>query len=585
MHQIGGIPFMSLPYAAFSSINIERASVIELVQERLATIKPPTSPYDSSAQPGEMPIINLYGITGIGKTMVIRQLFSHFYATTSLIWCDFQGDAHDQPQATTWHAIIDHLRDAAPGLEHLSDSVLNTPNGPIDPRETKLSCQTSFHPGAPLIVLLDHLDGLPYWKSFQEHFLRPLVEQQNIVVVCTSQSPLFWHFWELRDQCQLYGLEPFAAEETEAFLQRIGWELLSRNIQSLTQGYPMAIVNLLATWGDKDDDDAEAEGGSPARAQLLAGLSQAAAEVLATTAILRRIDIAALRILLASFLPHWSDSTHAQKQLVEEILPELHGSGHVLNHPQGYRYKPAMRKRYERELAADDPQGYRALNEAAAALYADWVQREPVTRKHAFNEWLYHSCALAESAAAPDRAAWSAQLDQLFRRAQLIGLGLAVQVYKDTELVERLRANQLFDEVDARLRQLQSSQADITLLTQHERIRYRQAFIRYLEDRLQITQMLKELPLSFEELLDIMTAGGRDDFDHVTLQQNVSQNRPDSKIKQGAINDVITKLSTRGILIFHRRKYQLHPLLRQLVAVASKGFRTVHLAEPAPHHA
>jgi hypothetical protein len=98
-------------------------------------------------------------------------------------------------------------------------------------------------------LLLDALDDVPYWKWIQEQIIKPLLEQHQSLVLITSQSPLFWHFWELREQSELLEPGTFTRAETQAFLQPKGMADMTEELHQLTGGYPLGleyIVQIIA---------------------------------------------------------------------------------------------------------------------------------------------------------------------------------------------------------------------------------------------------------------------------------------------------------------------------------------------------
>ncbi|NJO07273.1 MAG: ATP-binding protein [Chloroflexaceae bacterium] len=220
---------------------VNRETVLELVKERIRTIEERT----------ESPklIVNVHGLVGIGKTYLIRQIFTYFNDQAYpviLLNFDSQEQPMQQECVRSWSEVLDTLR-KHPCLARIPDTIEST-QGDEQSIESLaiISCESDdfeqrIDEGKPLLLLLDALDDLPYWKWVQEHVIKPLLDQQRTLVVATSQSPVFWHFWELREQSTPTSLESFSLEETQAYLHQFGKADRADEVYRITGGYPMGL--------------------------------------------------------------------------------------------------------------------------------------------------------------------------------------------------------------------------------------------------------------------------------------------------------------------------------------------------------
>lgn len=199
-------------------------------------------------------IVNIYGIVGIGKTQLMHQIFEYFLRTHTIVFLkfDISPEQPGYPEGThSWSEVVQTLR-AIPPLKQLPEQIHQADNVILPGDAVRLICHTAFTSSEletaltkPLVLLLDSLDDLPYWKWIQEQVIKPLLDQHHTLIVLTSQSPLFWHFWELREQSELLELDTFTLDETRHFLQMQGMEPLTETLYNLTGGYPLGLEYLL----------------------------------------------------------------------------------------------------------------------------------------------------------------------------------------------------------------------------------------------------------------------------------------------------------------------------------------------------
>lgn len=230
-----------------------RTTVLKHFQQRIHAIE---HEQDSTKR-----ITNLYGILGIGKTEAIYQLYDQFKASHSVILLSF--DAREQqvyPDARQhWREIAGTLRQLAL-LKHLPEQIPaeHDSNPPLIFASNLTDFPAADADSRPVLLLLDNLDELAYWKWIQEQLIKPLLEQKHCFILVSSRSPLGWHFWELNEHNTPYELEAFDLAETRSFLQPIGLEQHSEALQQLTGGYPLGLAyaaDLLNKSGGQEIDN------------------------------------------------------------------------------------------------------------------------------------------------------------------------------------------------------------------------------------------------------------------------------------------------------------------------------------------
>lgn len=220
---------------------VRRETVLELVKQRIHKIE----------EQYELPrlIVNVHGLVGIGKTCLVRQIFTYFNEhayPVILLNFDHQEQPAHQECVRSWSEVLNTLR-KHPCLARIPNTIESTQGDEQSIESLSIiSCESDdfaqrIEEGKPLLLLLDALDDLPYWKWVQEHVIKPLLDQQRTLVVATSQSPVFWHFWELREQSTPTSLESFSLEETQTYLQQFGKADIADEVYRITGGYPMGL--------------------------------------------------------------------------------------------------------------------------------------------------------------------------------------------------------------------------------------------------------------------------------------------------------------------------------------------------------
>lgn len=416
-----------------------------------------------------MPIINLWGITGIGKSYIVRNLLT----TTPhlrVLWLDFAAQSSDTDAAAQRTALPSHLPMHATRLtlaqliERLdatelfgtpSRAVFDWQDEPIDSNDQTVTClspQTQVpldpsHP--PQLVLLDGIDDLPYWQWVQEYVIRPLIERPVQVqaplpcVVVTSQMPLFWHFWELRERCEMVEVPPFDPEETTQFLalaQHRHPDLLryTTALHTATEGYPYG----LAYARDRLINVLEA------RIRDLDPLSLTG--IMPYLALVRRPNKRMMRTMLDTVQPPAWNTLLGQGvapfDAIDDGLAKLAQIGTIDRHSQCVT--PAVRQHVERETRARDRATYRAICEVLAREYQRRLRNTANKEVHFFLDWLYYATSVqlldrqtaqppACEASAPTPS-FVAELKQLIGITGLLEDNLTEHFANDTELQQRL---------------------------------------------------------------------------------------------------------------------------------------------------
>lgn len=578
-----------------SAKQVERSAMLQDLQKYLDQLKETTDGIPAT-------IVNFYGITGIGKTILNSQIFKRFRQDYPLIWLDFDPERtsplKSNPVPLT--EAMEQLRSIS-ALRYLPDTI-RLPDGttasPEDINLRFIALNVQKHETSPLIIILDHLDDLTYWKWLQEEIIKPLLDQQRVLIICSSQSPLFWHFWELREICELHDIKPFSTTETQAFLRTSGAELLAQSAQIALQGYPLGLDHMLKVLeiipAEADHPDAFNLANAPDDTidwlNRLNDMSDMTRTMLRYSGLLRRIEVPVIQNILDMVQPGWHGSHTVHQVLLEQVLPELREQQCLLPYQRQQPYRLLLPLRYilDEQLRHEEPERYRQICQSLEQTYYERFRARPIDNAPLLNEWLYFSTVADHGLYALDPDRWHRRVQHLFERARLPGKQIATLLYKDHELLSRLHTAGLWSRMQQLLIQhIDTTSHDRPLLNETELVRLRRQLFERLSQEPPLDEKL--LPGELERLLDTIARLGSDfalqDLIAYSRQQSVQPVIPavlqeSPALVLGEVNtesvqpvipavvqDKVALLHSCGILTYDRdtRRYRLNDLIRILV--------------------
>lgn len=541
----------------------------------------------SSEEVAEL-IHNIYGIAGIGKTYVLQQLFDTFQDKNDVIWLGFDlkddadagEDAHNQhPLSLTrasWTEVIAALG-VIPGLRGRLPSQItfdDTFSLPLERMGDILwTHKLDGTYQRPLLLLLDSLDNVPYWKWLQEQVIKPLLELQRTLIVCASQTPLFWHFWEIRECCAEHPLSVFQSKETRQFLKLYHRELLNNAVHDLTGGYPLALKQFIHLLNEP------AELTLPLSASPLDTISVLlpdTRDILRQTGILRRVHVSVMQALLNRTLPgkQWEDSD--QHQRLVAALAEMKAHGYIKPHRDtSDRFAPELRAALKAELPHEE---YLDRCQMIADSYYDIAYKQPKTEAIAFVEWLYFSTEQFVTHPDAYRGQWEEDLNKLLMRLKQVahtipnvGPEWVGWLYTDGELIRKLLELRLLLVLRKELRPLVKKKTGFVSKPVWQDV------CRSCSDALEelgarFVDMAPQEMVPFEPALRSMVEAEEEQFDQVTLRGRMVNKWPLFRHRPArSRTELIIILSGSGILSYdrERRVHWLNPVVKQLLSVES----------------
>jgi hypothetical protein len=358
-------------------------------------------------------ITNIHGIAGIGKTCVLWQLFDTYQHMCDVIWLRFD---HDAPQVfeahstddrgvrleqSNWGAVV-ALLDTLPALRgRIADQItfdrqLGPPNDQLE--TVLLASAIDSSRQRPLLVLLDSLDNLEYWKWLQEQIIKPLVKLHRTHIVCASRTPLFWHFWELREGCLPYQLTGFQLDETRQFLSLYHRELLAETVQRLTGGYPLVLQQFVTPVNPKPVEATPADLPDESRA------------IWRQIGILRRVDVDVILDLLKHTEPQVNWARLPERRRLIAAIADLKRHGYIQSYAD-----PSDRFAVKVDLPI---QNYLERCRVIAQIYYTIALRQPKTEAAAVMEWLHFSTEEFVASAQANPSGWQQNLPALLARIE-----------------------------------------------------------------------------------------------------------------------------------------------------------------------
>jgi hypothetical protein len=500
------------------------------------------------------PIINIHGAPGIGKTSLLRRVRERCAeAYPVVIWDAASGDS-------------------------------TKPTGPAHPLRRLLAALRAYSQrdsaGRPLLLLLDNLNNIPFWKQVQEQVIKPLLRRDDVLIVCASMAPLFWHFWEIRERCATLQLYAFSEAETEDFLRGYDRELLAHAAYKLTLGYPWALVQLVRRLDD-DLDEAEPRPDEPFD---LDNLSPDTRVIAMVVGLVRLVDVPLLERMLLHFRP--KSGTQNTRSKLYAALAELR-SQHLFypyrRDRQAYRLRRALRHAVAAQLCINGRKRYLTFCGYLVQAYQEQLREQPITGVAALIEWIYFSTEPLTAAAA---AGWLQEARELFAISNLDMPAVVALLHEDSEVLSKLRTAGLLEDVKAIIREHLDDTAEIPLGLE---FRFsRDALVRPLFNDITTSVPIQGVQKYIDDLLRLIAQAGGP-FNAAWLHEELNHHADAAlPVTSRHIDDILTLLNLRGFLVYDPKllSYSADPnqLVRTLtVPQPTAKTPDAHISEKTEH--
>lgn len=503
-----------------------RSRLLQHIEDRLASVV--------SGEALDFPIINVHGAPGIGKTSMLRRIREQSSHSLAIVeWDASVGDT------TNLQSISHPLRRLLAALR---------PYRHANNHE-------------PLLVLLDSLNDIAFWKEVQAQAINPLLRRGNVLIICFSRAPLFWHFWEIRDKCEVIQLYAFSLAETEQFLRAYDRELLAHTAYHLTLGYPWALVQLLRRLDD-DFDNSEPQHDEPFD---LDQLSPSAAAITAEIGLLRLVDVPLMERLLHHFLPHTTNPPTRSE--LYATLSELRSNDMFIPYRRdrrAYRLRRILRHTVAQKQQQADYAGYLERCEYIAQSYVTQLNAQPITGVAALIEWLYISTELLNERPTTQ---WMEEFQSLLSIPKLDLPTAVALLLEDSEVLSKLRAAKLLDYVKTSIRAMLDPKAHIPIGLE---FRFsREAIVRPLFEEISSGIPIQGIQRYIDDIF-LLIIQTEEPFDGAWLYEQLERQASEPlAINRRYIDEILTLLNLRGFLNYNAANstYQVDSdqLLRSLM--------------------
>lgn len=196
-------------------------------------------------------IITISGIPGIGKTTLLAQAKQEAERQrVHIILIDCEEDAFQNNPIYILQYIARHLFEAAMDWQEVLKEYQDNQGHPAQPafyqgrvievftRNLKLYLEKM-----PLLLLIDNSHRMnEVTQEILEDILERIYHQNKLLVILGGRTDIRWHSFELRRRTQTIALNSFPKTEAAKLLPDPSYAMLTDQVYTLTQGYPMASV-------------------------------------------------------------------------------------------------------------------------------------------------------------------------------------------------------------------------------------------------------------------------------------------------------------------------------------------------------
>lgn len=370
------------------------------------------------------PVINYWGVRGIGKTWVLSHLLhtykfrlqtSYFRPTCAVLY-SAENSRANQLSALVAHLSQELLAQLGSALDLDEQSLIERSlnSGELVDLATAISAFAKrFLP----IVMVDDCEcfDAEQWKAFVGGFIEPLVPSGRVLIILAGrrQAPR-WSRFEVRNKVAPPERTLIRAFNKEAVINQIGHAdyTVSREIVDLmypyTAGNPQivdAIARHVIEWTPRGEDFSALKAWFDQRRTALAQILQKALDqllehtpqhllpYLQAVAPLRFYHLAAMRNMLAG----QEDGGRYADGYYHQILRDLDINTEVVwweRERRAYVTSDVVRQIMSRHQLLADPKGYVERHTIAVQMYRRWVTTFPQASEEFIVEIIFHQACL-----------------------------------------------------------------------------------------------------------------------------------------------------------------------------------------------
>lgn len=421
-------------------------------------------------------LINLFGVTGIGKSWLLQHL-RHLYQQRDDVPVLFLDCSHLPPQDR--QQLI--LQEFSQQLEQQE-----IPGAPATSAPDLVKRLIALPETATVLFLIDATErlrvdteeGRDLAAWLQEQLIWATHQRRRAVTVLTGREPFYWTLYRLREEADTEELKPFSLDDIEELLNTLGVEeSLAKLLYRETYGYPHGVRVLIDAQRKGELDTlhnrkaaAEIILRDVIRDRLCAEFPEEQREdleqILFIASLLRRLDAVTLSDFaqrLAAAGERLPETSQDKGFYIKAVL--AFKNAQLVHWDADNRtdaIEETVRQILTTNLRVRSPKRYRKWQLLAAKMYEEWMKEYPANFDVWLTEWLYHS-GEAQPSRVPrarreeERQSTVSQVDEFLKKVKeqpqmqwdlvSVAENLEIRLSRQEELLTRVIGEETFKSV------------------------------------------------------------------------------------------------------------------------------------------
>jgi hypothetical protein len=362
---------------------VNREEQIRKAESRLYAMRHGQPVYDS--------ILEWYGIPGIGKTTLVQKAIASYCQETNIPFScvDFSLDRNPKAQ--------DYPVDPKLLIEIIFEQ-LEIDSTPITDPISKSDILRRLRPllqQGPIVIAFDTTEEvntkLVVW--IEENLIAPLLKEAKVLFIWTGRFKQQWHIFEVGSRVVSKKLAPLDREATQEQKNLYGEGIGEVDVYSITFGHPLAnkalfqllVENPRANKQHLIDEVNNAVVDKLVMDNVEGDLNQACRVL----SVVRQFDFVMVKQILSRFVESFKDRQNIYPmKIVNRLTSTALVEWDAVR--KGYALDETIRHILALHLRTKKSDKYLYINNLAADIYEDWIERVPENRSIYILEWLYH---------------------------------------------------------------------------------------------------------------------------------------------------------------------------------------------------
>jgi hypothetical protein len=357
------------------------------------------------------PIINIWGVGGIGKTWLLHHIHDLYRNDISK-----EGQLTDCKTMSALFAFNQSGYDPMIIVHDIFQSYNRQINENADEKYIQdyqfndiQSCILDIGNMAKkyiLILLFDCTESVnqDIWYEIEKTIIEPLVVTGRVIIIIAGRSQVIqWKRFEVRRRVantEETLMAPFSKQVVAEQLQRRNYTFDIDAIYPYTAGSPLLAEIIAQTLTSQQLVRSEATDQKAAILNCLINLEQHFLEnipakykpILDTVIVLRQYGLLALKFMLAKHEEFTSDTVHTDGYYLMILRGMAHETDIVWwqHSKRAYITSDIVRRTRTQRLLLQEPNQFRSYHEYAVHMYRQWAEEEPRASEEYLMECVFH---------------------------------------------------------------------------------------------------------------------------------------------------------------------------------------------------